>query len=124
MLYRFKRHPLVVAFCLIQLILFSAYTYLFYQTSSTSENPNGNPWGVSVSPMDLPSSHIEQEDRPQLKKNYKALRLISSSSSEKRLPSVDEIKALNVSFVGEPHSNNTLIQCPVLPSNLGKHRFE
>lgn len=114
---RFKRRPLLVAFFLIQLLLFSSYTYLFYQHDEPLEDASLSA-GKSIN-EDLPASSIESGARVLLHDNYKALKY-RQLPKNKNAQSSEQLKSLNVSFVTENGSPETLVQCSLLPANLGK----
>jgi hypothetical protein len=114
---RFKRRPLLVAFFVIQLLLFSSYTYVFYQ----HDDPSNDASLSSDKPIseDLPASSIENGARMLLRDNYKALKY-RQPAKNKNVQSFEQLKSLNVSLVTEGDSQETLIQCSLLPPNLGE----
>ena len=111
---RFKRHPLLVAFFLLQFFLLSTYTYFNYQNDSSKDFSSINSVTLSAAPENLPANLIEQGERIHLNKNYK-------NSQQKRMNIVrssNELQSLNISFVSDVDPAKTLVQCPVLPPNL------
>ena len=111
---RFKRRSCLILLFSIQIILFSTYVVVHYY----NHNPNPATETAELNALTisdhLPAGFIEKKNRSLLKKNYKnkEFRQKFNSRTNKKLES------LNVSFVKDT-DQQTVIQCPLLPVNLG-----
>lgn len=111
---RFKRHPLLVAFFLLQFFLLSTYTFFYYQNDSSIDVSKSHLVTLSAAPEDLPANLIEKFPREILSQNYKNFRI----GKNKLNNSTIDLKLLNISFVSDVDQTKSLIQCPILPPNL------
>jgi len=114
---RCKRHPVLIIVFLIQFILFSSYTYIYYQNKLNDEIIKPDQSTLTPSPDLLPASLIEKSDRSLLNKNYKNPK-IRQFELKDDLPTNEKLEALNVSFVKDIDQQQTIVQCPLLPTNL------
>jgi hypothetical protein len=116
---RLKRRSVLIIFFFIQLVLLSSYTFLHYQNSQ-SDNQIIKPEQPTLlhQPADLPASLIENSDRSSLDKNYKNPRIRHSKLKDDRLTN-EKLQSLNVSFAKDIDQEQTVIKCPLLPTNLG-----
>jgi hypothetical protein len=115
MVNRCKRRSVLIFFFFIQFILFSSYAYTYYQNNESNGQRTSDQSTLSPAPKDLPAEFIEKSDRSSLNKNYKN----SDSQLKNDLPTNDKLESLNVSFITETDSQQTIVQCPILPTNLG-----
>ena len=118
---RLKRRPLLVTFFLIQFLLFSTYTYVFYRPNDSKDDLSKTDLStISPAPADLPASFIEKSNRMLVKETYKDvhhLKLAPGNSTA----IFEKLRQLNVSFIAEANHSNFIIQCPMLPQNLGNY---
>jgi len=120
MVNRCKRRPLLIVFFSIQFILFSTYSFIYYQNNYSNDPVKVVPDQPTISPAvgHLPANLIEKGDRSMLNKNYKNPRKEQHSKLKNDLPNSEKFKELNVSFVKDIDKEQTLVQCPILPTNL------
>lgn len=118
MVNRYKRRSILIIFFFIQIILFSTYTYIYYQNNYNTNDEKKTNDQSTISPSDspLPASLIEKSDRKELNKNYKNLTIHQLQNDS---PTKDELEKLNVSFIHNNDQQQSVIQCPILPTNLG-----
>ena len=119
---RYKRRPLLTVFFLLQFLLFSTYTFHYYQHANSDEdNAATADDNVPPAPDDLPASQIEGVHRPS--GNHKFIKMKwNDLDSKPNSRSYERMKSLNVSFVVDTDAAHTPILCPLLPSNLGNSR--
>ena len=116
---RFKRRPLLVLFFFIQFILFSTYTFIYYSNNdSNQEIIDVDPLTVSPVPDNLPASLIEKSNRSSLHQNYKSPR-IQQFREDNDSRTDEKLKSLNISLVEDIDQQQTVVQCSILPTNLG-----
>jgi hypothetical protein len=116
---RFKRRPLLTSLCFLQFLFLSTYTFIFYQNNHRTET-NDEPDSINLlSPPDgLPATLIEQNERPFLHSNDNKRRLNHFQSRHSAQLHGRRSAPVNVSTVTE--SDMLLVECPLLPDNLGK----
>jgi hypothetical protein len=118
MVNRCKRRPLLIVFFSIQFILFSIYTFLYYQNNYSDDSVKIiDKTTISPAIDHLPANLIEKSDRSVLNKNYKIPK-IQHLKLKNNLPNSEKLQELNVSFVKDIDQEQTLVQCPILPTNL------
>jgi hypothetical protein len=122
MVNRCKRRSLLIGFFLIQFILFSSYTYNYYQNNNNNNSSDqikkSDRATISPGKENLPASLIEKGDRSELNKDYKDPKN-RKSQLKNDLVTSEKLQELNVSFVKDIDQQQTLIQCPLLSTNLG-----
>jgi hypothetical protein len=116
MVNRIKRRSVLMIFFFIQFILFSTYIFKHYQNNDsdnvivTSDHST-----LSPAPENLPAGLIEKSDRLLEIKNYK-----NAGNQKIHVENNEKIELLNVSIVKDFDQQQTLIQCAILPTDLGK----
>jgi hypothetical protein len=119
MLNRFKRRPFLVLFFFIQFILFSTYTFTYYSNNNSNEVIiDVDPLTVSPIPDHLPASLIEKSNRVWLHKNYRNSRM-QKFKDDNDSRTDENLRSLNISLVKDMDQQQTIVQCSVLPINLG-----
>jgi len=116
MVNRCQRRLLLILFFLIQFILFSSYTYRYYQNNDFQIDQSTTT--TTILQDLLPADLIEKSNRLLLKKNYKNSKN-SHSQSKNDLLTNEKLQTLNISFVQDIDQQKTIVQCPLLPTNLG-----
>lgn len=119
MLNRLKRRPVLFSFFLIQLILFSTYTFVFYRPNNSSDSTEENRNSLTLSPADLPANSLEHSNRSLQSDIYRTTRVSPFTDRNESFALLNTIKSLNVSIVTEQNDDRTIVQCPLLPKHLG-----
>lgn len=118
MLNRFRRRSVFFVVFFIQIILFSTYTVIYYRSTQSDEPINtGVRTTISMSPKNLPAQSLEKISRAFSNEHYKQSENRTNSSSIYP-PSFEDLQQLNISFVKDTDTKKSIVQCPILPSNL------
>lgn len=117
---RCKRRPLLILLFLIHIILISIYILVHYQSNDSHEEIKNNPLTVVLVPEQLPANLIEKSDRSLLDKNYRKSKVKQVNATHSK----EKLESLNVSFVSDNDRQRSIIQCSILPGNLGNFLYE
>ena len=119
MLNRFKRRSVFFVVFIIQIILFSTYTIIYYRSTETNESTKKIiDSTTALPPKDLPAMSLEKIRRTFSNEHYKQSANQTNSSSVD-LPSAEHLQNLNISFVKDTDDRKSIVQCPILSSSLG-----
>lgn len=120
MVNRWKRRSLVILLFSVQIILLSCYTFLHYQNGEVNVQIITKDPSPTASHDDaLPADLIEKTNRSALNGNYRHPQGVKSQLTENP-PTREKLQSLNISFVKDVDQQETIVQCSLLPTNLGK----
>lgn len=114
---RSTRRSLLIGFFLVQFVLFSIYSFIHYQNDDEITDENEH-FIAAAPPNDLPASRLEHGPRSYLIETYANVKAYLKDQKQDTR-SYEKLKSLNVSFVTESDQQSTIVQCPILPPNLG-----
>lgn len=119
MVNRCKRRSILILLFSIQILLLSCYTFLHYQNGETNvQIVTSDPVASAAHDDALPADIIEKTNRSALNENYRRPQINKLRVEENSL-TLDKIQSLNISFVKDVDQQQTIVQCSLLPTNLG-----